>query len=92
MTVRLEIVAKPGARMPGIVRRDDGIVVVAVRERAIDGKANDALVRAVAAWLALPPSRVSVSRGASARRKVLAVDGIDAERLARSIETLPMEG
>lgn len=92
MIVRLEILAKPGARTPGIVRRIDGTIVVSVRERAVDGKANDAIVRAVAAWLALPPSRVCVVRGASARRKSLTLDGIDAERLARSIETLPMEG
>ena len=87
LTARLEIVAKPGARVPSIVRRDAD-VVVAVRQRAVDGRANDAVARAVAAWLDLAPSRVTVVRGASARRKLLVLDGIGPEALAARLAAL----
>jgi len=87
LTARLEIVAKPGARVATIGRRN-GEVVVAVRERAVDGRANDAILRAVAAWLGIAPSRVALVRGAGARRKLLAVDGLDAAALAESIARL----
>jgi uncharacterized protein YggU (UPF0235/DUF167 family) len=72
----LEVDAKPGSRTPGLSRRG-GDVVVAVRERALDGKANDAIVRAVAAWLDIATSRVQLVHGGSGRRKLLAIDGVD---------------
>ena len=87
MTSRLEVLAKPGARAPGIIRRGDA-VVVAVRERAVEGRANDALVRAVADWLGLAPSRVTLIRGESARRKLLTVDGIDEAELRARVAAL----
>jgi uncharacterized protein YggU (UPF0235/DUF167 family) len=87
LTARLEVVAKPGARAARITRRGPE-VVVAVRERAIDGRANEAVVRAVAAWLGLAPSRVTLLRGASARRKLLACEGIDEADLEHRIRAL----
>jgi uncharacterized protein YggU (UPF0235/DUF167 family) len=90
VTARLEIVAKPGARVVGIALRG-GDVVVAVRERAVEGKANDAIARAVAAWLGLAPSRVRVLHGATGRRKVVAIDGIDDVTLRAKVERLAPE-
>jgi uncharacterized protein YggU (UPF0235/DUF167 family) len=87
LTARLEVVAKPGARAAGIMRRGPD-VVVAVRERAIDGRANEAVVRAVAAWLGLAPSRVTLLRGAGARRKLLACEGIDEAALEQRVAGL----
>jgi uncharacterized protein len=71
--VELQIVAKPGSRKPGITR-DGDLITVAVRERALEGAANAAVVRAVAAWLEVATSRVALVRGATSRRKTLAVD------------------
>jgi uncharacterized protein len=87
VTARLEIVAKPGSRSAGISRRGPD-VVVAVRERAIDGRANDAVLRALAAWLGIPPSRVTLVRGAGARRKLVAIEGIDDRALVARIAEL----
>jgi len=85
---RLEIVAKPGSRAPGITCRGDD-VVVAVRARAVDGQANEAIVRTVATWLAIAPSRVRLLHGGSGRRKLLAIDGLDAHALRARIAALP---
>lgn len=84
MSVRLEVQAKPGSRAPGIARKA-GSVVVAVRERAVDGAANDAIRDAVARWLGIAPSAVRLLHGAAGRRKVLEAevdDALLAERLA----------
>jgi uncharacterized protein len=87
MSARLEVVARPGARTAGIVRRGTDVVVT-VRERAVDGKANDAIVRAVAAWLGIAASRVGVLHGGSGRRKLLAIDGVDDTALCARIAAL----
>ena len=86
--LRLVVRAKPGARVAGIAR-DGDVVLVAVRAKAVDGDANAALVRAVAAWLDLPASSVSIARGAASRVKQLAIDGISEQRLAAAVAALP---
>ena len=63
-------------------------MVVAVRERAVDGAANAAIVRAVAAWLGVAKSNVVLERGASARLKRLRIDGVSAAQLAGAIAAL----
>ena len=89
MTTRLLLTvrAKPGAAKPGITARG-GQVVVAVRERAVDGRANAGVVRAVAAWLDVAPSRVTLVRGAAARTKQLAIAGLDEAGLATALARL----
>ena len=63
----------------------DGTLIVAVRERAIDGRANAAIERAVAVWLGIRVSSVSIVAGGTGRRKLLEIAGLDAQTLARRL-------
>jgi uncharacterized protein YggU (UPF0235/DUF167 family) len=85
--IRLTVRAKPGVASPRIARGDDAIVV-AVRERALDGLANAAVIRAVAAWLRVKPSQVGLVRGARSRTKVLAIDGLEPAGLEAALARL----
>jgi hypothetical protein len=76
----LDVLAKPGARKASITRRGDD-VVVAVREPAIEGRANAAIERAIAEWLDVPVSRVRLVHGATGRRKRLVIDGVDPDTI-----------
>ena len=87
MRVVVTVRAKPGARQPRIARAGDEIVV-AVRERAIDGAANAAIVRAVAGWLGVPRGAVTLEAGATARVKRLAVIGITAAEFDAAVAGL----
>ena len=70
----MRVRVKPGSAKGPLVERDpDGGFTVHVRERAIDGAANAAVVRVVAEHLGLPKSRVTIKRGYTSRRKVLEV-------------------
>ncbi len=71
---RYTVHAKPGSRKPGVELAEDGSLTVRVSARAVDGAANDAVVRAVAAHLGVRVSAVSIARGHSARTKLLDVD------------------
>ncbi len=72
MTV-IDVTCHPGSKRPGIVEAD-GALVVRVRERAIDGAANEACVRALAAAYGVAPSAVRLVRGIRSRRKRFAID------------------
>jgi uncharacterized protein YggU (UPF0235/DUF167 family) len=47
-----------------------------VRERAVEGAANDACVRAVAEHFGVAPSRVSIVRGGTSRRKTIKIEDV----------------
>lgn len=61
---------KPGSRKGPLVEvGDDDSLTIYVPERAVDGKANDAVIKLLAAHLGVPRSRVELISGATARLK-----------------------
>ncbi len=77
---RLAVRLTPRARREGIegtVREADGqtALKVAVNAPPVDGKANAALVSLIATSLGVTKAAVTVSAGASARRKLLFIAG-----------------
>jgi len=52
---------------------DGDSIVLRVRERAIEGAANDACIRALAGHFGVAPSRVVLVRGARSRKKVFEI-------------------
>ena len=66
ITVRV----KPGSRKGPLVEVDaEGGLTIYVRERAVDGKANEAVAKLLAAHLGIPRSSVELVSGATARVK-----------------------
>jgi uncharacterized protein len=76
------VTVKPGARAPGIVFGADGSIVVRVRERAVEGKANEAVRAALAQAIGVSKSAVTLVRGATARLKAFEVNGMTSAELA----------
>ena len=61
---------KPGSRKGPLVEVDsNGELTIYVREPAVDGRANEAAIRLLAAHLQLPRSRVELVSGATSRLK-----------------------
>jgi uncharacterized protein YggU (UPF0235/DUF167 family) len=82
---RLAIRVKPGAARArvGGSYGNAGALVVAVTERAVDGKATAAALAAVARALGLPRSAVTLLTGAASRDKVLELADPPADLAAR---------
>lgn len=72
------VLVRPRSTRPGVGGTHDGVLVVAVREPATDGRANKAVVEAVAAALGVARAEVRIAGGAASRRKLVEVDGDDA--------------
>jgi uncharacterized protein YggU (UPF0235/DUF167 family) len=70
--MRIAATVKPGSRVAGIETTEDGLIV-RVCERAIDGAANEACIRALAEHFKLAPSRITLVRGARSRRKLFEI-------------------
>lgn len=67
---RLALRVTPGARAEAI-EIGDGKVLVKVRARPEDGKANDAVLALLADALAVGTSRLTLLRGATSREKLV---------------------
>ena len=79
--MRLRVRVKPGAHEEKVSREPDGSLLVSVRARAQEGKANEAVVKAVAKSLGLPKSQVNIVSGVSSRTKTLEVPGLESSGL-----------
>ena len=71
--MKIFITAKAGARENKIRRIDDRHLAVWVKERPQKGKANEAIVKAIANYLGVPRSRVTLLHGKASKRKVVEV-------------------
>lgn len=87
--MRITVRVQPGARHPSVGGSVDGALVVRVAARAVDGKATEAAMRAVAEAFGVPRRAVSLVAGAASRRKVLDVATAGPERLAELLGEAP---
>jgi uncharacterized protein (TIGR00251 family) len=64
---------RPGARSSSLTEGPDGTWVAQLKAPPVDGKANDELIRLVAAHFSVPRSAVAITSGATARLKTLKI-------------------
>ncbi|MDQ1122741.1 DUF167 domain-containing protein [Microbacterium trichothecenolyticum] len=72
--MQLTVRVKPGSRRGPLVEETADGLVVHVRERAVEGAANDGVVKALAAHFGVAPRDVEILRGHTARIKRVEVD------------------
>ena len=82
MKRRLSVYVQPRASKNEIVGLHDGCLRVRLTAPPVEGAANEALVRLIAARLGLSRRQVTVVVGSSGRRKILEIDGVTEAQLA----------
>jgi len=70
--VRVQV--KAGSSKGPLIEKSESGLLVYVRERAVEGAANDAVVRVVAAHFGVAPSRVTIRRGHTSKHKTLEIE------------------
>jgi uncharacterized protein YggU (UPF0235/DUF167 family) len=73
--VRVAIRVKPGSARTSVGGRHGAALVVTVTARAVDGKATEAALRAVADAFDVKRRDVTLDTGAASRDKVIDIDG-----------------
>lgn len=73
--MRLTIVVKPNSRRESVETAPNGELRVAVNAPAQEGKANDAVVRALAEHFGVPRGSVRITHGHKGKRKLVEIDG-----------------
>ena len=79
--MRVSIRVRPGAGRTAVGGSHDGALVVRVAAPAVDGRATEAALAAVAAALGVRRRAVTLVTGVTSRTKVVDVEGGDPDRL-----------
>lgn len=78
--MRLTLHVRPRSSATEVGGDHDGALVVRVAERAEGGRANQAVIAAIAQALGVPQRAVTLVRGASSRRKVVEIEAGESDR------------
>jgi len=84
--VSFAVRVQPGAKREGVVGVYGDAVKIALAAPAVDGRANDALVRFMAELLRVPRMSVEIIAGQSSRSKVLRVLGLSVDVVKALLE------
>ena len=85
--MNINIRVYPKSRRDSVELSPSGDLRVRVIAPPDKGKANDAVVKIIAARLGVPKSTVRVVRGLSSRSKVIEVEGLDGQEAIRRIRS-----
>ena len=70
---KIFVIAKPNSKNPGIRESGRNHFTVSISEPATDGKANHAIVNAIAEHLGVPKSYVEIVHGHFSKHKIVEV-------------------
>lgn len=76
--IRFDVHVHPGSKVARVGGLYSGALVVRVRERAVDGAANEAVREALAAAFGVPTRHVECLRGRRHRHKHFGIEGDEA--------------
>ena len=79
--VRFTVRVQPRASTAGVAGVRGGALKVRLTQPPVEGAANEALIALLAAALGVPRRSVRIVSGATARTKVVDVDGTDVARV-----------
>lgn len=77
----VEIKVRPGSQREAVEGERAGALVVRVKAKPVEGKANKAVRKLIAKRAGVPPSSVEIVRGEKSSRKLVAVEGMSAGEL-----------
>ena len=73
---RLSVLVHPGSRKNQVLGMRDGLLEVRVAARPVKGEANRELISFIADQLGIARGQVTIEKGQTSRRKVLAIEGL----------------
>lgn len=74
MIKRISVKITPNAKKEAIIDEGSNCFKVKVKSPAIEGKANEAMIKKMAEYFDIPKSRIKIVRGEFAKNKILEID------------------
>ena len=71
--MKIFVKVKPGAKKEEIVKIDEIHYIVSVKEPPVNGRANVAIIKALAVYFNTSPSRVNILSGRTSKQKIVEI-------------------
>lgn len=71
--MKINVKSKPSSKKDKVEKIDDANFVVAVKEPAVDGKANKAVVKALAKYLNVSSAKLQITSGQTSKQKIIEI-------------------
>lgn len=72
--MKLIVKAKPNSKKPSVEKTEEGVFVIAVKEKPENDRANQAIIKALATYLDISPSRLKIVLGRTSRKKIVELE------------------
>ena len=83
--MQITVRVTPRAKRDELVGMRDGVLVARISAPPVDGRANRALCKLIAARAGVAPSKVTIVRGEGSRDKVVRVEGVEPAALRAAL-------
>jgi uncharacterized protein len=71
--MKISVKVKANTSQERIDKVDDANFIVWIREKPVEGKANAAVIKALAEYFAIPKSKVNLIKGRTSKRKIFEI-------------------
>lgn len=85
--VRISIRVHPGAKQNAIVRLENGVWHIKIAASPVEGKANRELIEFISEVLGVSKSRITIEKGTTSRKKLIAVEGVTEAEVTKRLQT-----
>lgn len=72
-SLKISVIVKPNAKKVSVEKIDDQTYRISVKSPPTEGKANEAVIKAIAEHFSVAPSSVQIVRGFKGKRKIVKV-------------------
>jgi uncharacterized protein (TIGR00251 family) len=86
-SIKILVQVHPGAKRNEILRFENGVWHMKIAAPPLEGKANKELVDFLSEVLDVSKSRISIEKGATSHKKLVAVEGITEAEILKRFQT-----
>ena len=82
----ITVQVSPGAAQNKVVRFKDGVLHLRIAATPVNGKANEELIKFLSSVLGVRKNRLTIEKGATSRKKVVAIGELEEGHVIRLLE------
>ncbi|EMI66621.1 DUF167 domain-containing protein [Leptospira noguchii] len=72
--MKFTVYVKPNSKKVFFRKEEDGVLTIAVREPALEGKANEAVIESISKEMKIPKSKIRILSGEKNKKKIIEID------------------
>ncbi|MGC8554071.1 MAG: DUF167 domain-containing protein [Candidatus Acidulodesulfobacterium sp.] len=77
MQKKISVAVKTGSKTEGYEILDDGTLKISIKERPVENKANEAVIRKISEIYGMPKNKITIKAGLKSKNKIVVIDDCD---------------